>query len=281
LTSSATLQGDIFGGPDSTYPAKATNSLSFSITAPGVASALSPLSQNLVQNFDGDPSAAFATTTGSPSQTTVLTGADMAPYEGAGLAPISVSGLATAQVTAGGTDVEDDLQATWSGSVSVGYDYTLYARPTFGGPDGLASFETDDFGVVRQGASQLPILVSVSNMTDNDPLSDGRFDMGLFSITPLQAGGPFHLAPTQVGFVPAGGTELFSLAFDTSQVGDFTRTFELGFASPRAQAGPIYFLDLTVHGTVTAPEPSAWALLLVGFGLAGGTLRRHRPPAAA
>jgi hypothetical protein len=33
--------------------------------------------------------------------------------------------------------------------------------------------------------------------------------------------------------------------------------------------------------TAAVPEPATWALMIGGFGLAGGALRRRRMPAAA
>lgn len=40
-------------------------------------------------------------------------------------------------------------------------------------------------------------------------------------------------------------------------------------------------ITISAVGTGTVPEPAAWALLVGGFGLVGGALRRSRSPVAA
>lgn len=69
----------------------------------------------------------------------------------------------------------------------------------------------------------------------------------------------------------------YNVAFDNSQ---FSAIFEDGAAGPQAAAAGERFLSIdAVFGAGAAngavPEPSAWALMILGFGLAGAAMRRR------
>lgn len=79
-------------------------------------------------------------------------------------------------------------------------------------------------------------------------------------------------------YVSSGGTpnEFLQLLFPTITSAVF---------SGAAGIGNTYTLDdLTVGGTITVngvPEPATWAMMLIGFGAIGASMRRRRSPAVA
>lgn len=61
-----------------------------------------------------------------------------------------------------------------------------------------------------------------------------------------------------------------------------------GFAFPsittaggRGRFGPNFLFDVAPKVTAGVPEPATWGMMILGFGLAGATLRRRRQDAAA
>lgn len=90
-------------------------------------------------------------------------------------------------------------------------------------------------------------------------------------------------------FVPCGlcGIQEYTLAFDFDPVGPLFGTpglYQFGFTTLRDTPegkGYVSFLDggsVTIYGnTVAVPEPGTWALLIVGFAMAGSALRARRP----
>lgn len=74
------------------------------------------------------------------------------------------------------------------------------------------------------------------------------------------------------------GNLLDSLAIgptNASNAGDFYYTLDtIGSATLRGDSSDYIFIDHVVFGAV--PEPAAWALMIAGFGMIGGALRRQR-----
>ncbi len=83
-----------------------------------------------------------------------------------------------------------------------------------------------------------------------------------------------NIGGTALGFTQyAGATDLFS--FVNSQPVFKTGTFALSSIT----SGPA---QITISSAATAvPEPAAWAMLIVGFGAVGMTLRARRPSRVA
>lgn len=80
-----------------------------------------------------------------------------------------------------------------------------------------------------------------------------------------------------VGTKPSAGA-----GFAITEVGDFGFTIDnirtapkLGYAQYWSNAGNYYTFTGTVE-VAGVPEPTTWAIAIVGMGLAGGALRRHR-----
>lgn len=90
----------------------------------------------------------------------------------------------------------------------------------------------------------------------------------VFSLLNINAQSGFHETGDFTHALTAGHTYTVSLL--SSEI-----RFQLGLPSPDVAASE----SGAFHWSITSdavPEPSAWALSIVGFGLAGGTLRRRR-----
>jgi hypothetical protein len=117
-------------------------------------------------------------------------------------------------------------------------------------------------------------------------ITNGVANVGPFSATPIfgyfPAGGMNAFPRIGVGGALNGGnvlvnrTDDFYFTFDAQATGP-TRAM-LSFTSS-AFATPFIATNafVTALATVPAvPEPAAWAMLTIGFGLIGGTMRRQR-----
>ena len=118
-----------------------------------------------------------------------------------------------------------------------------------------------------------------------------------YAVTYWIARNPDGGVNARTGFVSAGGTQSqFTYGGSGNRANmqwqqetfQFTATnaiTTLSFAADAATAGGFYgpALDNVSIATVAAavPEPSTWAMLILGFGLVGGTMRRTRATKAA
>jgi len=88
--------------------------------------------------------------------------------------------------------------------------------------------------------------------------------------TPLDAGFVYANAWTQGGGTPytldLGGLQASSVDLSIARGGEWTFVGEVQFFDERVDTG--------------VPEPGAWALMILGFGLAGSAVRRRRTAAA-
>jgi len=155
------------------------------------------------------------------------------------------------------------------------------------GDGSLTNIGTDyvlDFGTVKKGSRELSSVLSVGNL-GNGPESDLLF--GGFSIA--SGSGDFGLSGFDLPnppplFVLAGGSQYgpLGVTFDPPSTGSFSETIDLngtgmGFGVPY----PPYPVDatLTIEGVVTGssgavPEPSTWAMMLIGLAGIGFAGRR-------
>ena len=79
--------------------------------------------------------------------------------------------------------------------------------------------------------------------------------------------------------LPLGGSAVFSITASVD-VNNAGVSVQFGAPnSPTAGIGP--YLEVTTPGVSAAPEPAAWALMMVGVGGMGAALRTRRRPAAA
>jgi hypothetical protein len=136
-------------------------------------------------------------------------------------------------------------------------DYTLYVNePCFGGPVGWCYVETNPFtgggfDLLTAGA-QPPVFDTPYSQVTWTPTEEG-FTLNFYGPTkcvPVMDGGVCHELNSMKNLYLSGTTA-------TNEPFQFTATF--GEAAPRA-----------------VPEPTTWAMMILGFGLMGGALRRHR-----
>ena len=113
---------------------------------------------------------------------------------------------------------------------------------------------------------------------------------GLFSISKLDIGRSFYTLSdelvTLTGFISGGGTVTqiapAGSTFSTETLTGFTNltSFTISQLTAPGQRGPGGFLALdninVSFGPSAIPEPAAWALMLAGFGLVGGAMRRRQ-----
>ena len=97
-----------------------------------------------------------------------------------------------------------------------------------------------------------------------DLYSVGGPGNGIFS-TAAQALSVYEAGPLFVDAIPAG----------------FVPTAGIGFTLASAQTVRFFVDDTPLSDNLGVPEPSAWALMIAGFGLAGAALRRRRAAVAA
>jgi PEP-CTERM motif len=100
--------------------------------------------------------------------------------------------------------------------------------------------------------------------------------------------GPFEFLQSLPAFVVGGASGGFGITMGTSQIGDFNEALELDLADENLGGigEQTYHLFIDMTGDVVAPspppvitqppgvpEPSSWALLLLGFASLGAALR--------
>jgi hypothetical protein len=177
-------------------------------------------------------------------------------------------------------------------AVQLGGQVNNFAVAGFGkesGDGALSNTGTDyvlNFGTVGKGSSMLTSHLFAVNLA---PILFSDLLSGDFSIA--SGAGQFGLAGFDP-FGPLGGgdeTGALGVTFSTSTSGLFKEVIDLdgtgSFAgatySPYAVDG-ILTIEGTVSGTGAVPEPSTWAMMLLGFaGLGVAGWRASRRPAAA
>ncbi|WP_156255497.1 PEPxxWA-CTERM sorting domain-containing protein [Sandarakinorhabdus oryzae] len=107
---------------------------------------------------------------------------------------------------------------------------------------------------------------------------------GLFSVASVDlAFGPFGHSGLQTDTTLVTGTLFDNSTISTVlNVGFGFQTYQLGWSDLKSisfsllQGGGEYLAFDNLVYTTGVPEPASWMLLLAGFGLAGGALRRRR-----
>jgi hypothetical protein len=169
----------------------------------------------------------------------------------------------------------------------TGHDFELHAA-------GSDSAGAQPFFTTPGNTSYLSVLgpaggPGVANLTFAAPLSTFEFDWGSIdsynTLTIHLASGP--------DFVIVPGGNFTNLADGNQTIPDTNGVFQVfagagesitGFTMTSSQNS--FEIDnlsapggVTTHGTV--PEPASWAMMIVGFGLAGAMFRRRRTMVAA
>lgn len=124
----------------------------------------------------------------------------------------------------------------------------------------LAPYQNDADGVVYAGVESLQ-AGNAGPVFDIDFFSDAN-DGGL-RLTDSVSGDLFAYS----------GPTLYSVANGTVRFG--TGTFDLTSTSGNADA------KLSITEAPAVPEPATWAMMVLGFGVAGAALRHRRKPAVS
>jgi hypothetical protein len=146
------------------------------------------------------------------------------------------------------------------------------------GPYGGSTFGFFDSVIARDHAD-----------TTNGPTVDGvLFSMDVVIGQPTAVNFTMTETADSILFDDTGGAQLLATLFYTYALdwGDTTHVTLLDRAGNDTGRTPgglsiasdtgFSFLDGTTPGPTGVPEPAAWALMIAGFGLAGGSLRRTR-----
>jgi hypothetical protein len=131
---------------------------------------------------------------------------------------------------------------------------------------------------VRYSTPAIPITY-----TNVPNVGSGTINSGVTFFAPIQQGG------LQIGFLPFGNFRLINTALveNISFNSQTLPTFKLGtfaVSTTPQNNGPRPFDNyrITIANAVGAvPEPSTWAMMLIGFGAVGASLRRRRVSAIA
>jgi len=149
----------------------------------------------------------------------------------------------------------------------------------------------NDSALTLNGSSNFDLVAVAYSNNDNDPLTGtvlyglDAVSGGLVRSTNANAGTYANTNLAGVAFGPLGtAIGSGSVDFDISgvtgigyfQAGDVLHTidFTTGAGSSIGAIGATGISGLTAGGV---PEPSSWALLIVGFGLTGAVMRRRAP----
>ncbi|HEV2365045.1 MAG TPA: FxDxF family PEP-CTERM protein [Caulobacteraceae bacterium] len=128
-------------------------------------------------------------------------------------------------------------------------------------------------GPLTPGAElSVPATVATGGVTYDFTFTDSVATNALTQMQEASRSGPIAISYSLFSGAPGSGTLLMSSGAATN-----APTFAWNFTPGN------YYLEIkapasgTISGGVSAvPEPSAWAMLIAGFGLAGYALRRRR-----
>jgi hypothetical protein len=126
---------------------------------------------------------------------------------------------------------------------------------------------------VRYGTPPIPITY-----TNVPNAGSGTINSGVTFFAPIQQGG------LQIGFLPFGNFRLINTALveNTSFNSQSLPTFKLGtfaISTTPQNNGPRPFdnYQITIAAVTPAvPEPATWAMMLLGFGAVGYSMRRRK-----
>lgn len=275
-----------------------SNSVTGKLTAPGVSSSFSTLSQSGSCGKGGSLTACPKTIgpTGSTTNATYnLSSGSFSSYSGPGTVNVSLSSKLTATNTASGpwTSTSDAYTVDWSGTVGVEYSYDQHSDASFNSASTNVDVLTLDFGTVDLNSSPSAQMFDIYNLLKSDLNADLRLGLSYDAADSSQSGdtGQFSISSpfSIISALSAGSADSFSVNFDTSQIGTFSAIYNLAFVDASGQdcfgsTGSNY-LTLKIIGNVVdsehnppppLPEPGTLALIGGGLLLLGGLRLRRR-----
>jgi hypothetical protein len=132
----------------------------------------------------------------------------------------------------------------------------------------IVSTESGSFSLSYDNALAFnPVLTAI-----NYSIGSTVFNLG--NAAALASGSGFLVYGTQSGTSVVNGTDDFFLG---NYVGDFFAFAQQSSPGELGLAGNFYNVGSASISLVTGavPEPASWAMLIAGFGLVGGTMRRR------
>lgn len=133
------------------------------------------------------------------------------------------------------------------------------------------------YGLAKNG-DNLTDLITINPLTGAIESSNTLYALGFpvpFSLVGDFSFGPDGLAYALVNRPSSGPANLIS--FDTTgDIKDVVGITALGFPVSYGAIGDIAFMPSAAIAPGPAPEPTGWLLLLSGFGVVGGALRRRK-----
>ena len=129
------------------------------------------------------------------------------------------------------------------------------------------SFSIDD--IADLSANEIGLRVGVGDIAVDNGLDFGAISNGFATFVTAASGGGLQLDDATYLYADFSGPQLFSGSVDmpTFLLGNFTL-----FGSDGNSVGTI----AVTSDVAAVPEPASWAMMLVGFGAVGYSLRRRR-----
>ncbi len=275
----------------------ATTSLTGTVSTPGVTFGTIPAALAVSHFCSGNNCTASATNqtrtvAGTIVGTSAVPLANLSAYAGTGSIGFtrSATGSSTARNSGGATAGVSTGSFTFGGATtasniySITYDYLNFANPSFNGSANQTALALD-FGTLFQNSAPVTLNFTLYNI--------GNINSAGLSLTSIgRSTNNLNFTTTATTFTNGldGGNSLnYAMTFNPSVLGMVSDifTFVLKDYAPGGVGTREYQLAASVAANVItappapAPEPTTWAMFVLGFGLVGAGLRRRRDKQAA
>lgn len=265
-----------------------TTTLTGSVSAAGVSfstpSALTATRSCSGGNCANSPGNQTNVTAGTITGSSAVPLASLSSYAGVGTVAFALAASGSTTVTNGSgalTGTANGLftfgSATAASNVySITYDYLNFADPSFSNTSNVNAL-TLDFGTLFQNSGPVTLNFTLTNI--------GNANSAGLSLTSVgRSTNDANFTTTLTPFVnglDGGNSATYSVTFNPVTLGSALDDFILTLQdyAPGGIGGRTY--QLTAHTAAdviaepaVAPEPAAWAMMLIGFGLVGATRRR-------
>ena len=234
-------------------------------------------------NCANSPGNQQTTVTGSIVGASAVPLASLAAYGGAGTVAFTRTASGSTSVTTGPGTTSGTANGLFSfGSTtpasnvySITYDFLNFARPSFAGASTIID-NTLDFGTLRRRTRPVAVNFKLFNIGNSNSAG-----LDLLSVTRQSSGSNFttNLSPF-TNNLDGGASRDYSAIFTPTTSGMATEMFTLVFGDYALGGigGRLYRLQLTTRANVLyeplgVPEPAAWTMMILGFGLVGSAMR--------